>query len=359
MNTRRLSCGALGAAFLFTACSDGGSNGSTPRIDIDQSGGRIVATDGPLRGTEIEVPPGAIDGPRTFGLDPTAQPRLPLEYVPVGPSIEFGPLGTGFGGNLVATLIVDVAALPAGTRTDQLGVLLWQEDPAEGRVAPLNSYDSATGRARLLISATTRMLAVARVDEPSLPMNEFFGPLNGVEIDFDDGTTLTVTRTLEEPNVGDRPITRLDFDGRGRYWAIDTGGRLIELGRYDRLEDFQEIGLTPRVLAESIARDGEIRRSTFEFARYDRFGGEQPNSWGQIDVMTRYEYLPRFETPLGTFRDVVQLELFAADPFGVDRLQARFQLARGIGVIGYEFPEDPASGRIQRGTVEGQPIVAR
>lgn len=164
-------------------------------------------------------------------------------------------------------------------------------------------------------------------------------------------------RTEADEETDDR---HMDED----YWIHDTNGDLLYAGLY------------------KASGGGEFPEGEYFLDTPIRAGGNDIQVPSTIesdttvtvgfltaDVHATVEYselLPTFDTPLGTFTDVLvmTISLTADVPFAgtVDLLNNAFYLKEGVGMVGQRQNADENDAqfqKIQEGTVNGAPVVAK
>lgn len=121
---------------------------------VSAEGGTIEVTEGPLAGTKLEIPPGAL----AEGVTITVRPGKDIEVdgaTRLGPAIEFGPPGTKFVRPVNLTLPFDAAALPAGADPRQVAVWVQETNGDPPHAVLTRAIDAEHGRVGVAVDGFT------------------------------------------------------------------------------------------------------------------------------------------------------------------------------------------------------------
>ena len=110
---RLLSLSIILSVGLLPSCS-GNTSQFAASGTIDETGGVLIVTSGPLTGTKILIPPKAVDRAVNVEVGESSPPRL-LGFDHVGPGTNLSPSGMRLDVDGTATLVFDPELVPKGT----------------------------------------------------------------------------------------------------------------------------------------------------------------------------------------------------------------------------------------------------
>lgn len=127
----------LVTALLCSACGDSSApaGGSGSSVTVGANGGTVSITTGPLAGTRIVIPPGALNSTSTYLLHSVGNLEIP-GYLPVGPSLRVLAGTMDFSKAVGVTLPFDPALIPAGAALNDVVVVYRDESGDPATVSP-------------------------------------------------------------------------------------------------------------------------------------------------------------------------------------------------------------------------------
>ena len=142
-------------AALVPACgksSDGGGVSYAVSAPIGAGGGTLTATGGPISGSAINVPAGALAGATTLTVDQGSNISTPNSVL-VGPAVKISPDGTAFSVNADVTVPYDAASLPTPALAANL--IVYKRDDLTSAVTPIVPTSIDTVNQRLTVSVAS------------------------------------------------------------------------------------------------------------------------------------------------------------------------------------------------------------
>jgi hypothetical protein len=351
-------------ALATTVLAGCGRNGTPPpAARIGPGGGTVRVTSGPLAGTAITIPPGALEVGITLIVREDTALELP-GFAATGPAVRFDPVGTPL--KVRATIALpDLVADRAHLRKVVV------RDAASGVREAFPVADSQTWQ----IDELGTCQWVRHAPGMAFPFADFL-PYQVDDLwDFDNRFLLAVVDASREPNLPPREVLSLygayrvpgglpnANSNEGRYWIPDGTGALRGLGQWLRTPFF-DAGLQQVVARDSYdlfpatlpAATATTTVSDVEFVA-DAFG-----ALPRTGLACRSQVLvsPRapLTVPLGTFPDVLPVEVrtLIDGTLWLDR----YWLAWRVGIVRYERSFGlVGSGSLVSAVIGGQPVKAR
>lgn len=338
---------------LLAAC---GGGGSAPPADAELTtlGGIVAVTEGPLAGLALEIPPGALPGPVPIRFAKTRALAVP-GFRPLGDCFRISPMPTAMHLPVLLTVPYD--------QNDQTGtevvVLCHGADGEVIELGPAQTPEPGIGK--VAIGSFGSFWVGERLYD-GLPAGEFLPLDDGNEWTFDDGRTLRVVMTFDEPNLEGEFIFKLEFtDANGRregfYCERDwVSGAARLRGRYDATAPGVQILHDPTPFVPAGVTIGRPVVTVHGVALHEPFGGAATGT--ATAFSRRVAELPGVEvTPAGTFDDLLDVTLdtrLQRLDGGEVTLPLTLRLQRFVGPVAWR----DASGwtRVVAGTVGGTPL---
>ncbi len=347
-------CAALFCGASLVGC--GGSRRPSAGT-VGPGGGIVELISGPLAGTRVEVPPGAVTGPVAITIE-EAQPTTIHGQMVIGPAVQLGPEGLQFQKTVAVSLPFDPDKLP------------WYVDTGEFQVQVRESSGQLTEQTPVFLVYGNRRVTVNLLHFSTLWVTfpdyfeswTYFPLVAGSRYEFDDPTKLVITveRPLDEPNIPHFGLAKVLFDSaidtRGLYFVPSIEGGLYLAGEFVP-EVYQEI-LGAKLFDVSQRIPGRNETSYF-YDGYVPFGFQFPAYLGEATTVSEIVQRTSITTPLGTFDDVIEVSWTTTGrgqrATALDEM--RLWLAREVGPVRVEFGGQVA--QLVSGTLGDQPITAK
>ncbi len=366
MTTPRLllpgsALGVVLVALSSTSCSGSGGSGP-PSASIGGSGGRLSIDSGPLAGTFLDVPAGAVGADVVFRVESLDEPMLDAYHAAIGPAIRLMPEDLPFAvpAELQMPFSLDLVAGRAGPNDVRL--MVWTTDPANADYRTPTALDQPAGLARTTLTGTVAVMPVAVLQDPVLPIVDWLPLEPDTLFEYDDGSTLSVEISASEPHLEGLELFRLAWDTAaspaiGEYWRRTPGGQTIYHGSFDLGTGVQTIAIDPVGLLLAEAQVNALRRQAYRFEFYESIANPQPTSWGETDLEIALELISTFQTPLRSFENVVRMTLLETDGAGGTGRQRDYWLARDVGIVAYRLSQFGSTALLTRGELGGTPLL--
>lgn len=306
---------------------------------IGPAGGSVTVNSGPLAGTSITIPTGALTQPVDIAIDVSSvQPQPDVDAV--GPAAAFGPSGTRFAQNATATLLFDIDDVPAGTPN---GAFVVKRRDSQGRITDVapKSIDRAGGTVAVSLSGLSAYWVALRI-KPFV-LAEYLPLRDGDVYEFDTGLVLKIDVTSGEPNLNG-PIIKATFVDSlgdfGLYLRRSLVGETFLDGRFSVSESFQELEVVPLLVLPRTAQIGGSLVTASDLVGFQPFGSFIPTFVATEEMQTTLVSAGDLQTPVGRFRDVIEVEIiteregFAPGVTSTSSaIRDRLWLARGVGPV--------------------------
>jgi len=344
---------------LLAGCHDDDSS-SPPAAatgSIGPEGGTIQVTSGPLAGTSLTIPPGALTGPVAFSIFEDQLSLVP-GFVDVGPAVHIEPSLT----LAVPALLIlpfDPARVPAPTTT---GDYVVRTRDSTGMVSdgPPRHVETAAGR----VAVDALQMLTWWVSVPDAIDTRAYLPLGGGDAyRYDNSLILTVEATRTEPNFLGLPITKLTFNSlsfyAGFYLTEEGGGALNLFGEFEVAFTNRQERLASAVrLLDPVEVVGSEHEAYYSFTGFVPYGFAVPSYNGSAHMTAATVQHTSVGTPLGVFDDVVLFEVViersdSRPQYGTTTL--RLWCAKGVGPVQVQFGETPPF-RLHAAVVGGVPV---
>ncbi len=360
---RILSLGTILSLGLLPSCN-GNSDTFAAKGIIDPSGGMLTVTSGPLTGTVILIPAGAVDRAIKVEIRKSSSTQL-LGFENVGPGTNVSPSGLGLEVDGTATLVFDPALVPAGATAADFVVF---RQTSQGRRVDMDpkSVDMVAGTVDVDIDQFASYWVSVQTRDLEFLLPNFFPLLDGDSYTFDNDIVLVVKNTFTEPNLEGLSISKTtfirDLEGLGFYFTRGFAETFF-LGSFAINGAFQEIAFPPFLWLGATGVVGSNFSDRGALSIFVPFSSVFPVDVVELRTSVTIESAGSLSTPLGTFSDVLEVSFFAEreDDLGnvSDTLDILW-LARGVGPvqISLEGIAD-GKGRLTGGIVGGLPIVPR
>jgi hypothetical protein len=320
---------AVGAALsvLFLPGCAGGSDPQPAAVGVvDQAGGTVEVTGGPLAGARIEIPAGALSGPVEFRIFGAYEVAIP-GFASASAAMRIEPAGLALAQPATIRLPFrepsNGEAGFGGTLTEQVTMLVGVADDLENVVQlggasqeSMGFYDAATlrlGRFFLMVPLQNGLIS------PFL-----YPVLDGNVWNFANGSRIRMEAVpMGEPNRASLPgdALRLVIEGPsvpgsdpeqfGLYiqQTFDFNSPTLVYGEFRDTGNatFQQLH-DPIPLLDVVLTNDRATQATVVFERHVPFtGGTTTTGVGRIDRLVRTGP-PQVETPAGTFGSIVLID---------------------------------------------------
>ncbi len=351
---RLAACAALGV--LLAACSGNQDPRQPASVVIGPNGATFTVTSGPLTGTSITVPRGALSEPTTITIDETQTSDVP-DAIAAGPGAVFGPFGTTFAVDATLTLIFDAASLPPGVTSSDFVV---KARTSQGRIVDIapDAVNMAMGTVTAKTDRVGSFWVAVSLRNGNLDLFAYL-PLGVDDIySYENGITASVGISQSEPNVA-TPVVVLAFAGNvvnERLYLDRFLGDTMLLGRHNLVLGTQTVldfGLTLLPAAGGL---GSVTQSVDFFTGYDPYGAVLPSIFGIETMKVTVVSQGRLDTPLGRFNDVVEVVIessVSSTLVASATLRDRLWLARGVGPVQIDLEGAGGRAGIVSATVNG------
>jgi len=363
----RIRLAAWSAAPLLAvtlAGCDGNSTRNAASSSIGPAGGTVTVTTGELAGTSITVPAGALNRRFTIAIDlATVQPQPDVDAV--GPAAAFTPSGTQFAQNATATLIFDPDDVPAGTPN---GAFVVKRRDSQGRITDVapGAVDQMAGTVTVSLSGLSAYWVAVRVAD--FVLTDYLPLQDGDYYEYDTGLVLSIKQTTGQPNLNGPVITATFVDSVGDFgWYLRRtfGGETLFEGRFSVTDSFQELVTMPLVILPREALIGDSAETEANLVGFQPFGSFVPSFAASEKMTTTFVSAGSLQTPLGQFRDVIEVEVVSEREGMAPGVTAtsslvrdRLWLARGIGPVHVSLQGLPLA-QITGGIFNGIPFGGR
>jgi len=358
-----LSLGTVLCFGLLASCS-GRSDQFAAQGVIDASGGTVDVTNGPLSGTSVRIPPGAVAGPTDVKIREGSRTEL-LGFKNVGPCTSVSPSGLSLSLSGTVTLVFATELVPAGA-TEADFVVFRQTSPGRNATLQPSSVNLAAGLVELSVERLASYWVAVQTQDLEFLLPNFLPLRSGDSYSFDNGIGLTVEDTDSEPNLEGVSIVKTTFarglDGIGLY-LIRAFAETFFVGSYAIDGSFQETTFPPVLFLGATGVVGRTFTGSSTVSLYEPFPTVFPAEILELRTFVTIESVGSLSTPLGTFSDVIEVSFRAereGDGGHVSHTRDTLWLARGVGPVKISLDEVPdGMGRLTGGSVNGAPIVAR
>lgn len=360
------------AALLCALSSWGctGSGGPDGTALVGAGGGLVAVRDGPLSGTALQVPAGAVSGSVTLRIAPASAPAVD-GFVPVGPAARFTPADLDLAAPATATLLLDPAH-PEVAGNDPIAdlVVLRVDEGGVLHVLPPSAFDLTEGRVQAESPGLGTFWAAVRPSAAPFALEDFL-PVLDDWFSFSNQQDLLVRDASTDPNLGGAPweawelVSALPIQPitpgpsrpqHGFYFLPQGDGSTALLGWFERGVGFavvreQVLAVEPLVLPAEI-RENEVVERYVVLELYRPFGSTNPvRTSGTLRVSFGRRHAATVHA--GIFGDVLEATV-EFDMLSIPDRSLRLELARGVGPIVLEefvgFPGElvwaSARGRI-------------
>jgi len=198
-----------------------------------------------------------------------------------------------------------------------------------------------------------------RVNGGDLALFDYWPVSVGNRWEYDNDFAITVTESEIQPNLPEL-VTLLSLVGSGvnEGLYIETmAGQTDTFGRYGLYaQSYQELLDQGLVFLPATARLGDEFQSTDDYDGYRPIGEMLPSYRGTEDITTRVLSEGRLQIPIGTFDDVLEVEVvsdFVDDRPASSTSTIRLWLARDVGPIQVELTGLPTTARLRQAQVDG------
>lgn len=376
----------LASSILFSvllgSCSSstGGSSALQGQVPVTpDTGGTLTITSGPLAGLVLVVPANSVAANTNITAH-LGDPTVIAGRTAIGPVATLGPVGTTF--NPAATLTLPFTPLPSPVIEIDEDLMIAMRDDATGEVVEVeaDSVDEEAGTATFDLDhfSSFWVTTLAPVPPPlgDVLLADYF-PLNIGDIyQYEEegvGTILTMQVEAMQPNANVPGAQfRLTFFGEGEtdgeYFSLATNGDLISHGFFSDTDNEEDVFVTPLVFAPGVMTPGTSFTAETDVNFHAPIGSPTVLFTSHLLVETFLGieiFAEMASTPAGTFEDVFFIGRMETEVSGPNTFtdESLFGLARGVGIIGFEFSEDEdirlflLRGAVVGGVVIGQPIL--
>ena len=358
-----LSLGTALCLGLLASCS-GRSDQFAAQGVIDAGGGTVTVTSGPLTGTAVLIPAGAVEGPTDIKIREGSRTEL-LGFKNVGLCTSVSPSGLGLRVNGTVTLVFAPELVPAGA-TESDFVVFRQTSPGRNAALEPTSVDIAGGTLQLDVERLASYWVAVQTQDLEFLLPNFLPLRSGDSYTFDNGIDLTLEDTASEPNLEGVSIVKATFargiEGIGLY-LIRAFAETFFVGSYAIDGSFQETTFPPVLFLGATGVVGRVFEDSSTVSLYQPFPTVFPAAILELRTFVKIESVGNLSTPLGTFSDVIEVSFRAEredDAGNVAVTQDTLWLARGVGPVKISLDQVPdGMGRLTGGSVNGAPIVAR
>lgn len=365
---------------LLAGCSSstgGGSLVTTPPTQPDTST-TLTAPPGPLEGVVLVIPANAVPDGTVITLDSGIVTAIPGRRA-VGPVATFGPSGTTFSPAAMLTLPFTPESGPVIEILEDIMIAVRDDTTGEVvEVEPL-SIDQESGLADLDLDHFSSCWVTA-LELPPPPTGDivladyFLLNIGDIYQYQEDGGTSILTMLVEamppNPNVPGAQF-RMTFIGEGEtdgeYFSLAANGDLISHGFFSETDNEEDVFVTPLMFAPGVMTPGTSIAGETDVNFHAPIGSPEVlfTSHLMVESFFGVEILAEMvSTPAGEFDDVffigrIENEISGPNTFQDETLLA---LARGVGLIGFEFDEDDETrlfllrGAVVGGVAIGEPI---
>jgi len=356
MNSRLVCVLAVLATALPFSCKKSSSNsGIVGSIIVGGDGGELVIDTGPLAGTAIRIPPGALTENTQIAIY-QEQFSKTTGVLAIGPAARFEPNGFVLAAAAIVTLPFTASMVPSGTETSDFIVrgrdhtgMLFELTPAS--VDPDGS-----------VTVEVTQLATLWVAVPDIMVaTEHFPLKNADNYVYDTGLTLFVSHTTSEPNFGSTDVIKLTFSNTGittgLYLAIDANNNIRKLGDF-RVPDFQEKFDSAIVWLNAKETLSAQNKQLYSYLGYVPYGGLVVRYTGIAEQIAAIGPRTNVGTVIKNFENVIECTFtvdFSNTIPRFDTTTMKLWLAPGVGPVRVALENQPVATLVS-GTANGRPI---
>ncbi|MHC5066104.1 MAG: hypothetical protein ACYTG5_19255 [Planctomycetota bacterium] len=350
--------------FALLASCRGDSGSSAGEGAIGPAGGVVTVTTGPLTGTILSVPPGALFKPIYIEVNQASEPEVD-GFENIGPGTNFSPTGLSLDELAAATLVFEPARLPV---IESPGEVMVIRQSSQGRRTFLTprSVDMDAGVVVVDIDSLSTYWVAVQTQSVGFILSNYLPLLDGDSYVYDNGFALLVENSFSEPNLEGLLVSALSFvrDGGGfGYYLSREFAKTFYLGGFDVLGAFQEVVLFPLLFLDATGFVGEAFADTGLLAVFEPLAAPIPSGEVEVRTLVRIESSGSLPTVLGRFSDVLEVSVRVEreDSFGnVSETLDVFWLARGVGPVQISLDGVvDGIGSLVAGVVDGLPIIPR
>jgi hypothetical protein len=347
---------ALAGALLLSAACESRPSDPPPLASavIDPTGGSLELTGGPLAGARILVPEDALAATTTFAIGNAQRPAWP-GYRSVGPGVHMSPPGLVFQKPLLIRVPFDLLQWTF----NPLVLLRLEASGAVTEVGPVPPVFSSPVELEVGSLGTfwvaERMFGGFATDG-YLPIDD------GNRWQLTNGIAIACDFTAMEPNLVGVPIQRFSIEtpdaSLAFYLQLGTSGIEIQGAAFADAAASSQFVHAPSLFLQSPTTVGQEITAARAFAHHAPLGStEDPGEGNAVANLSLHQPSSR-STPLGTFRDVVELrwQTSYAEAGGATRTTVcTLTLARNVGPVAVTALG--LTGELESGTVGGAPIT--
>jgi hypothetical protein len=344
-----------GAIVLMAACN-GGSSEPPPlaSVVIDSTGGTLELTGGELAGTLIRVPEDALTGATTFTIQQVQRPAWP-GYRAIGLGVRMSPGAQVFEKPLTIRIPFDFLQWTFNPlvvlRLDAPGTIV-----EVGPVSPVFSSPVELEVGSLSTFWVAERMFGGFLTDGFLPIDD------GNRWQLTNGMSIACDFSAMEPNLVGVPVQRFLIEtptaSAGFYLQIGSSGIEIQGQPFaSAATSGQYVHLASLFLPSPLTVGQEVTAAR-EFQFFEPFGSTEAADAGVVLATLTVRQPPPVTTPLGTFRDLLELRWqasYAGGGAGTRTFACTLTLARNVGPVAVTALG--LDGLLESGIVSGAPIT--